>query len=138
MTNFSSRRQAVLEVMKTMRCHPSADRVYEEVRKTIPSISLATVYRNLAFLEKAGIVGRVVGCDNKERYDVELDNHCHVICTECGEVEDMDYPEDLKRYLDGYCDKNGFCKFGLSFYKICDECKRKSESGKLQNEISKN
>lgn len=124
MSNFSSRRQAVLEVMKTMRCHPTADRVYEECRKTIPNISLATVYRNLAFWEQAGVVGRVVGCDNKERYDVELDNHCHVICPECGEVEDMDYPIELKEYLDNYCIGNGFEKFGLSFYKVCDKCSK--------------
>ena len=123
MANFSSRRQAVLEVMQKMRCHPSADMVYEECRKTIPNISLATVYRNLAFYEKQGLVGRVVGCDNKERYDVEMDTHCHIICTKCGEVMYMDYPQKLKQYLDDYCKQEGFSKFGLSFYGLCDNCK---------------
>ncbi len=65
MANFSSRRQAVLEVIQKMRCHPSADMIYEECRKTIPNISLATVYRNLAYLEEQGELGRVIGAGEK-------------------------------------------------------------------------
>ena len=65
MEKFSSRRQAVIDVIKNMRCHPSADAIYEECRKTIPNISLATVYRNLAYLVKKGVLGRVIGCGEK-------------------------------------------------------------------------
>ncbi len=60
--------------------------IYEECRKTIPNISLATVYRNLSYLEEQGELGRVVGAGEKERYDVELDTHCHVICEKCGKI----------------------------------------------------
>ncbi len=124
MEKFSSRRQAVIDVIKNMRCHPSADAIYEECRKTIPNISLATVYRNLAYLEKKGVLGRVIGCGEKEHYDIELDTHCHVICSKCGKITDMLYPDDMKSMLDKYCSKSEFSSFGLSFYNLCDECKK--------------
>ena len=125
MEKFSSRRQAVLEVVQNMRCHPTADVVYEECRKTIPNISLATVYRNLAYFEKQGILGRVVGCGEKEHYDVEMDTHCHVICSKCKKIVDMPYPEDMKSLLSRYCEVGDFSSYGLSFYNVCDECKNK-------------
>lgn len=123
MTKFSSRRQAVLDVIKNMRCHPSADMVYEECRKIIPNISLATVYRNLAFLEQQGVVGRVVGAGEKERYDVELDTHCHVICKKCGKIIDIPYPQNLKTMLDDCIDELDFSSAALSFYNVCEDCK---------------
>ncbi len=127
MANFSSRRQAVLEVIKNMRCHPSAERVYEECKKSIPNISLATVYRNLAYLEKQGVLGRVPGCSEMERYDVELDGHTHAICKKCGRIVDLPYPENLKKLLDEYCKDRQFNGFGLSFYNICEDCQREEK-----------
>ncbi len=125
MTNFSSRRQAVLEVIQNMRCHPSADMIYEECRKIIPNISIATVYRNLAYLEKQGVLGRVIGAGEKERYDVELDTHCHVICDKCGKIIDMPYPQKLKGMLDECCDGMELSRYALSFYNTCEDCRRK-------------
>ncbi len=125
MEKYSSRRQAVLEAIKNNRCHPSADMIYEECRKTIPNISLATVYRNLAYYEKRGLVGRVAGCGEKERFDIETDTHCHSICRICGKIEDIPYPEEMKKFLDGYCCDRSFDSYGLSFYNVCEECKSK-------------
>ncbi|MDE6211248.1 MAG: transcriptional repressor, partial [Clostridia bacterium] len=119
------RRQAVLEVIQNMRCHPSADMIYEECRKTIPNISLATVYRNLAYLEEQGALGRVIGAGEKERYDVELDTHCHVICDKCGKIVDMPYPQELKDVLEGCCDGMGLSRYALSFYNTCEDCRHK-------------
>ncbi|MDE6189775.1 MAG: transcriptional repressor [Clostridia bacterium] len=127
MEKYSSRRQAVLEVVQNMRCHPTADVVYEECRKTIPNISLATVYRNLAYFERQGILGRVVGCGEKEHYDVELDTHCHIICSKCKKIVDMPYPEDMKNLLAKYCDDRDFSSYGLSFYNVCEDCKNKND-----------
>lgn len=75
------------------------------------------------YLEEQGELGRVIGCDGKEHYDVEMDTHCHIICPVCGEIEDMDYPVELKNYLDNFCEEKGFEKFGLTFYKKCKDCK---------------
>ncbi|MDE5616294.1 MAG: transcriptional repressor [Clostridia bacterium] len=127
MEKFSSRRQAVLDVIRNMRCHPSADTIYEECRKTIPNISLATVYRNLSYLEKKGLLGKVIGCGEKERYDIELDTHCHVICSNCGKITDMPYPDDMKSMLDKYCSNSDFSSFGLSFYNLCSDCRNKDK-----------
>lgn len=123
MTKFSSRRQAVLDVIRNMRCHPSADMVYEQCRKSIPNISLATVYRNLAFLEQQGIVGRVIGAGEKERYDIQMDSHAHVICKNCGKIVDIPYPENLKDTLDKYVGELNFSSAVLSFYNVCEDCK---------------
>ena len=54
MRNYSKQREAILQVLKNSKAHPTANQVYEEVRKIIPNISLGTVYRNLSELGGSG------------------------------------------------------------------------------------
>ena len=55
----SKQREAILEMLQGVKTHPTADKVYEEVRKTIPNISLGTVYRNLAKLSDESMIQKV-------------------------------------------------------------------------------
>ena len=57
--NYSRQREAIVNVLKSTTSHPSAAWIYDRVRIQIPNISLGTVYRNLAALEKEGIVVKV-------------------------------------------------------------------------------
>lgn len=56
MIKYSRQREAILKDLQSRRDHPTADMVYESVRKEYPNISLGTVYRNLAFLTESGQV----------------------------------------------------------------------------------
>lgn len=84
-------RRLVLDTLRSMGNHPSADQIYLSVREHDPKISRGTVYRNLNLLSDNGEVLhiRVPGAD---RFDHRTDPHYHVICMTCGLVCDADIP----------------------------------------------
>lgn len=71
------------------RVHMSVDELYEAIKKKFPSISLATVYKNInAMLEKSFIL-EVKIPNQKSKYELSKESHSHVLCEECGKVEDI-------------------------------------------------
>lgn len=116
-------RQVILDVLKTTSSHPSADWIYEEVRKTIPKISLGTVYRNLKLLKEKGEILRLQYGDSRSRFDGTSENHYHFTCRKCDRVYDMKEP--LKRDIErDMAEKLGFVitHHSMEFYGICKEC----------------
>ncbi len=87
----SHKRDAICEVLREKRDHPTADMVYERVREKYPEISLATVYRNLAQLCAEGELIKI-GAEGKERYDIDTSLHTHFFCEDCGDVYDVFSP----------------------------------------------
>jgi Fur family transcriptional regulator, peroxide stress response regulator len=73
--------------------HPDADRVYTRVRKRIPTVSLDTVYRTLALLEKLHLISRVHVLSERTRFDANTRPHHHFVCTRCGLIRDFSSPE---------------------------------------------
>ena len=84
-------RLEIFRVLVPADDHPSAEDIHERVKKTVPTISLDTVYRTLTTLEKHGVLGRVQP-DARSRFDPNLDLHHHFICTECKRVDDFYWP----------------------------------------------
>jgi len=78
--------------------HPTMDEMYMEIKKAHPSISLATVYKNVNVLREEGIVIEINVPNGKMRYDYFTKPHIHMICKNCGNVRDMDYNENLFDY----------------------------------------
>ncbi|MEE1312206.1 MAG: transcriptional repressor [Lachnospiraceae bacterium] len=86
----SKQRDAILDYLKSTKEHPTADMVYLNVREVFPNISLGTVYRNLNLLAECGDIIKL-SCDGKsERFDGNIEPHYHIMCTECGNVMDLD------------------------------------------------
>jgi len=83
-------RRVVYETVRETRTHPTADWIFEQVRGTLPKISLGTVYRNLAVLKAEGLVREVVGTDRRTRYEANIGPHAHFVCTACGEIRDLE------------------------------------------------
>lgn len=90
-------RLSVLKVLHKNE-HPTIDELYESIKSEHPSISLATVYKNVNTLKEHGVVIEVNMPNGKMRYDIYTKPHIHVVCTECGNVEDMEYSVDLYDY----------------------------------------
>jgi len=90
---MTRQRAAVLSVLQQFRLsgmHPTTDEVYIEVRRAMPRISLATVYRNLDVLAQQGHVQKLdVGC-SPVRFDGNPSSHMHIRCERCGRVDDLD------------------------------------------------
>jgi Fe2+ or Zn2+ uptake regulation protein len=74
--------------------HVSADELLDAVKERLPNASLPTVYATLELLERLGLVYRVSAGAGPTLYDPRADRHHHVICRECGSVEDLDAPVD--------------------------------------------
>jgi Fur family transcriptional regulator, peroxide stress response regulator len=125
MRRKTRQRMAILEVLRGVRTHPSADWIYDEVRKKLPHISKGTVYRNLKVLEEEGAilelnVDGVVG-----RYEIRQNNHYHFICEKCGRIFDLNEPTETKLNMK-YAKKTGFkiTHHQLEFRGLCKGCQR--------------
>ena len=94
MTNSRNtiQRQLVLSAVRQLQNHPTADEVYQEVQKSCPAISRATVYRNLKLLAEEGEIRLRNISGSPERYDHICGNHYHLRCEQCGKVMDVEMP----------------------------------------------
>ena len=123
-------RTLVLEAVNRLRCHATADQIYDEIRKDHPSISRATVYRNLNLLAEMGQVRRWEIPGSADCFDHICANHCHVKCAVCGRLfdVDMDFVSGLEQ---GIRDDHGFAFTGydILFHGVCPACRREKDPG---------
>lgn len=97
---YSKQREAVYRAVCGTKCHPDAEWVYEHVRRTIPDISLGTVYRNLRVLADEKKLLTVETEQKTLRFDADLSPHMHFVCSSCGQVTDLALPSDLTQTLE--------------------------------------
>jgi len=123
---MTNQRQVILEEIRKVNTHPTADEVYEMVRKRLPRISLGTVYRNLEILSTRGLIQKIGPVSIQMRFDGITKNHYHLRCIYCGSVEDapIDPMENLERAIR---EKSDYSIIGhkLEFIGICPKCKKK-------------
>ena len=86
---FTHQRYLVYRAMVSTKEHPSVETVWRRVRQEAPAISRDTVYRTLAALERRGLVSRVPGVGEEGRFDGDPTPHHHLVCLECGRIEDF-------------------------------------------------
>jgi Fe2+ or Zn2+ uptake regulation protein len=87
-------RSAVFACLHAAKCHPTAEQVFAAVRRRVPHISLATVYKALEALVSAGLAARIAHESGAARYDARSDSHYHLRCERTGEVRDLPLPYD--------------------------------------------
>ncbi len=117
----SRQRDKVLETVRSTESHPGADWVFHEVRKEIPNISLATVYRNLNLLVQSGEISEVL-CDGQLRFDANKKEHFHFICRSCKRIYDIEETRVAQpdfRLPRGYVVEN----VRMDFYGLCPDCR---------------
>jgi Fur family peroxide stress response transcriptional regulator len=118
----SHKRDAICEVLRETRDHPTADMIYERVRERYPEISLATVYRNLSQLCAEGEIIKI-GAGSKERYDIDTSVHTHFFCEDCGDVYDVFAPLELWGLANAESEIGGQIKFAhITFRGVCKNC----------------
>ncbi len=89
---LTTQRQIILEELGKVTSHPTANEVYDMVRKRLPRIGLGTVYRNLELLADSGIILKLEVGGTQKRFDATVDPHYHIRCSACGKVDDIDIP----------------------------------------------
>jgi Fur family transcriptional regulator, peroxide stress response regulator len=91
-------------LLQTMNQHPTAERIYEIVRPQNPSISLGTVYKTLDIFVSNGLAGKVASDAGYMRYDVNVEQHSHIYCTNTQEIIDY-HDEALDELIQQYFQK---------------------------------
>ena len=123
MKRRSKQRDVILRILRSTKSHPTAEWIYDEARKEIPSISLGTVYRNLKMLGADGEILQLDHCSTFTRYDGNALSHYHFRCDHCHRVFDVDLP--LNPDLDvAAARQTGFrvASHFLEFKGLCKEC----------------
>lgn len=124
---MTRQREVILEELRKVNTHPSADEIYEMVRKRLPRISLGTVYRNLEILSKSGDIQKLeCGCSSK-RFDGNPTEHSHVRCIRCDRIADVPMVTGYKIHPEP-ADVTDFEIIGhrLEFLGVCPQCSEKS------------
>ena len=83
-------RAPVLEAVNALQCHATADEVYEAIKKEHPTVSKATVYRNLNLLSEMGEIRKMEIPGGADRFDHRCHDHCQGRGEQCGGVFDVD------------------------------------------------
>lgn len=123
---LSKQRKIILNVLRSTKSHPTADWIYEQVKKEIPNISLGTIYRNLNLLNEMGEISVLDFGSSYSRFDGNPEVHYHFKCKDCGNVYDLDLPvdEELNQKI---TDKTPFLvdSHRIEFYGLCPDCQKK-------------
>ncbi len=123
MIKYSRQRESIKNFL-TDRCdHPTAETVYENIRKEYPNISLGTVYRNLSLLCELGEIKKISVSPGPDRFDGNIRPHYHFFCRNCGRVYDI-HIESID-HINTIADAsfNGSVEGHVThFYGLCKEC----------------
>ncbi len=122
---MTRQRKVILEELRKLNTHPSADEIYEVVRHRLPRISLGTVYRNLEVLSELGEIQKLELSGLLKRFDWNTKKHYHIRCVRCSRVDDA--PIAPLNQLDN--ELYGATVFeiighNLEFTGLCPECSR--------------
>ena len=124
---MTRQREVILKELRSAKIHPSADEVYERVRRYLPRISLGTVYRNLEILSEMGEIQKLELGGDIKRFDWNPKKHYHIRCMQCGRVDDAPIAP-LQQVEDELYGATVFTIIGhrLEFEGLCPECSRQA------------
>ncbi len=123
MIKHSKQRDCIQAFLATRYDHPTAETVYMNIRKELPHISLATVYRNLALLSDMGEIQKISTGNGPDHFDGNAAPHNHFLCSRCGSLIDLDM--DNISHVDQIAGKtfSGVIEgHKILFYGCCPDC----------------
>jgi Fur family transcriptional regulator, peroxide stress response regulator len=118
-------RQVLYEVMKSMHGHPSPEEVYARVKKKVPAISLATVYKNIHLFVESGVFREVSMHHGSQRVEMNREPHHHMVCSKCKGITDLGEKE-LGLVMTQARLPGGFLveRYAVDAIGICAKCQR--------------
>lgn len=122
-------RIAIYNALYGQNEHPTAEKIYRDLRESHPNMSLATVYKTMEIFERIGIVRVLDLGDDSSRYDWDVHEHPHVRCTICNRVDDLHHI-NMKSLSDEVARTSEYEVTGqqLAFEGICPKCRRKKSN----------
>lgn len=116
-------RMAILKEIEKIG-HTSIEEIYDNIKETYPSISLATIYKNLASMQEAGIIDEVRLPNQKQHYELIKEPHVHLVCEKCGSIVDVPMNDSLKGLRESYEKSTNFKvkTASVAFVGLCSFC----------------
>ncbi|MEE4362834.1 MAG: transcriptional repressor [Desulfotignum sp.] len=121
---ITPQRLAIIKILAKSEGHPSVEDIHEQIRADFPTMSLATVYRNIVLLKSLGEVLELGFPDGSNRYDGNKPApHPHVICIRCKKIVDpvLDSLDEMKKEVALETDFK-ILNHRLDFFGICSSC----------------
>lgn len=130
---MTNQRELILQELKKSKKHLTADQLYERVKKSMPRISLATVYRNLETLSDAGLIAKLEISGRQKRFDFDVSDHDHIYCVQCHRVDNI----ILDRAMippQHFSSRQGYTITGMrvEFAGVCPDCQKKNQKKKVK------
>jgi Fe2+ or Zn2+ uptake regulation protein len=123
---ITHQRLEILKYLDERKNHPTAEDIYEDLKKNQPSLSKTTIYNTVEKLKEEGVI-QALDISGETRYDIKKNLHHHFLCIVCGKIIDIDLPcQNIEKITrQGYTIKevHGY------FKGICKECKKKKSKG---------
>jgi Fur family transcriptional regulator, peroxide stress response regulator len=118
-------RIAICRIAIHSREHPTAQSIYNDVKKVHPTVSLATVYKTLQVLRDLGLIQELNLPQVQARFDPYLKPHVNLICQQCGKIEDLDDPT-AREISERVSTATKFKPNGqrIDVYGICQKCSK--------------
>lgn len=120
MERLTNQKQVIIDYLKSVKSHPSAEEVYREVRKKLPRISQGTVYRVLKNFKEKGGVCEI--CTDVSHFDADISPHGHFICEKCHKIYDL-----FGKFCKMDCSRVKIGKvknYQVHLYGICKKCQK--------------
>jgi len=110
--------------------HIDVDGIYEQIQLIHPTISLATVYKNIIAMTQNGVLVEVPIVGKKSKYELKKEDHIHLVCTECGHVEDKNCIDITNQALNSltFQEKFKLSTRQINLYGVCHQCANKQVS----------
>ncbi|MGB3211039.1 MAG: transcriptional repressor [Desulforhopalus sp.] len=126
---MTNQREIILRELKKSKQHLSADELYDIVKKVMPRISLATVYRNLEILSEAGLIGKLEISGRQKRFDSDVSDHDHIYCIVCHRVDNL----EIERKSVDSEQLGAGAGYSITGYRVevigvCPDCQKKDKS----------
>ncbi len=115
-------RDAILRIMEDAG-HISIEKIYETIKTAFPSLSLATIYKNIIAMQECDIIRELKIPGQKNRYEIKKEPHHHIVCKKCGNITDIE--TDVESSLKDISLKYDFdvSEISLSISGVCRSCK---------------
>ena len=125
MPRMTEQRRVILEELRQLKSHPTADDVHALVRQRLPRVSLGTIYRNLEMLSQVGTIQKLDATGGQRRYDAKVEQHYHIRCTHCGRMDDVPLEPviELEHALHDQCHYE-VTGHWVEFSGVCPDCQK--------------
>ncbi|MFV0436349.1 MAG: Fur family transcriptional regulator [Desulfopila sp.] len=132
---MTNQREMILRELQRSKQHLTADELFARVKKIMPRISLATVYRNLETLSEAKMIAKLEVSGRQKRFDYDMREHDHIYCVVCHRVDNLAIDRESIRGT-GWNSSNGYAVqgFRLEVAGICPDCQQATSANETNQQ----